>query len=107
MTAAGGSGAAVEHAGSRTGRALRGLALSLVLFCLLGRCFLNELPFRTSALLGVYARQAEGESSALGYDHGELARLSFAMLLLAPGSSGCWAGRLRAACGCVFVGWPG
>ncbi len=85
MTAADGSGVAVERPGGRTGRTLRGLALSLVLFCLLGRCFLNEFPFRTSALLGVYAPQAGDESSALGYDHGELARLSFAMLLLAAG----------------------
>jgi len=88
MTAEGGSGAAAEQPPGRPGRALRGLALGLVLFCLLGRCFLNELPFRTSALQGIQALRAGGTSSALGGDHGELARVSFAMVLLAAG--GLW-----------------
>ena len=83
----------------RVGRALMGLAMVLLLMCVTARAFLSETPFRVSAVrsaapaafdeAGLGAGAASGADAAPpSIDRSELARVSFAIVLLA--ALVCW-----------------
>ena len=95
---------AMSHAdaSSRTRRAGRAMqrAAGVILLCIVAsRAFVAELPFRTPLVDLHAARSAQSEMDAtvLRADRGELARVSFACLLLADGAL--WLG------GAALAGW--
>ncbi|MHC4984043.1 MAG: O-antigen ligase family protein [Planctomycetota bacterium] len=68
------------------GKALELIAFGLLLACLCGRCFLGEVPFRTSAVAAAYRLASAGLTAAdrqIHIERTELARVTFAVLLLA------------------------
>ncbi len=85
----------------RLGAALQSAAFVVLLACVASRCFLAELPFRSSAVRTAPAgpNSAQGHVTAAPTDRGELARVSFAVVLLAAWAlwlhGAVLAGRLR------------
>jgi len=74
--------------GQGVARLLRGVAFALLLACVAGRAFVAEVPFRVNPLKTVVAAgAADGQGGAIS-DRTEVARITFAMLLLA--SAGLW-----------------
>ena len=81
-------GAVVAKATTTTPAFFRSLAFALLLACVAGRAFVAEVPFRVNPLKTVVAAGAvDGQGGAMS-DRTEVARITFAMLLLA--SAGLW-----------------
>ncbi len=80
---------------NQTAELLRRIAFAILLACLVGRAFIAELPFRANPInLATLMAQSQGQAeTSVGpaADRTEIARMTFALLLLAAAAIWLWA----------------